>query len=165
MGLRTIGIVMNGVTGRMGLNQHLVRSILAIRRQGGVALPNGERLMPDPVLVGRNEDRLRSLAEAHGISRYTTDLDAALADTSNEVYFDATLTRLRAPNVRRAIERGKHVYCEKPLAMSTEEALELAHRATAAAVRHGVVQDKLFLPGIRKLRRLVDAGFFGRILS
>ena len=161
----TIGIVMNGVTGRMGLNQHLVRSIVAIRQQGGVVLPDGSRLMPDPILVGRDEQKLRALANAHGIQRYTTDLEGALANRADTIYFDATLTNLRAPNVRRAIEMGKHVYCEKPLAISTDEALDLARLADAAGVKHGVVQDKLFLPGIRKLKRLVDAGFFGRILS
>ena len=160
-----IGIVMNGVTGRMGLNQHLIRSIVAIRRQGGVPMPDGSRLMPDPILVGRDERKLKALAATHGIERYTTDLEKALANTGDTVYFDATLTQLRAPNVRRAIERGKHVYCEKPLSVSTEEALDLARLADAAGVKHGVVQDKLFLPGIRKLKRLVDAGFFGRILS
>src|SRR5215510_11233390 len=161
----TIGIVMNGVTGRMGLNQHLIRSILAIRRQGGVLLADGSRLMPDPVLVGRDKQKLHALAELHGISRYTTDLEGALANPDDTIYFDATLTNLRAPNVRRAIEMGKHVYCEKPLATGTGEALELAQLADAAGVKHGVVQDKLFLPGIRKLKRLVDTGFFGRILS
>jgi predicted dehydrogenase len=165
MGQRQIGIIMNGVTGRMGLNQHLVRSIVAIRREGGVVLPNGDRLMPEPVLVGRDPDKLRQLAETHGIDRHSTDLGACLANPADSVYFDATLTGLRAPNVRRAIEAGKHVYCEKPLATSTADALDLARLANAARVKHGVVQDKLFLPGIRKLRRLVDAGFFGRILS
>jgi predicted dehydrogenase len=165
MTLHQVGIIMNGVTGRMGLNQHLVRSIVAIRKQGGVALPNGDRLMPDPILVGRNEDKLRQLAEVHGIERYSTDLGTCLANGADTVYFDATLTSLRAPNVRRAIEAGKHVYCEKPLATTTAEALELARLARARGVKHGVVQDKLFLPGIRKLRRLVDSGFFGRILS
>jgi predicted dehydrogenase len=161
----TIGIVMNGVTGRMGLNQHLVRSIVAIRQQGGVPMPDGSRLMPDPVLVGRDERKLRALAQTYDIERWTTDLDAALANDRDQIYFDATLTQLRAANVRRAIERGKHVYCEKPLSISTEEALDLARLADQAGVKHGVVQDKLFLPGIRKLKRLVDAGFFGRILS
>jgi predicted dehydrogenase len=165
MGTRPIGIIMNGVTGRMGLNQHLVRSIVAIRRQGGVILPDGDRLMPDPILVGRDADRLRALAETHGIARHSTDLGACLANPDDTIYFDATLTKLRAANVRRAIDAGKHVYCEKPLATTTAEALELARRAQHAGVKHGVVQDKLFLPGIRKLRRLVDAGFFGRILS
>ena len=165
MQVNTIGIVMNGVTGRMGLNQHLIRSIVAIRRQGGVPLPNGDRLMPDPILVGRNEDKLRALAETHGIARYSTDLEQALANPADTVYFDATLTNLRAPNVRRAIEKGKHVYCEKPLSVSTDEALDLFTLAKKAGVKHGVVQDKLFLPGVRKLKRLVDTGFFGRILS
>ena len=161
----TIGIVMNGVTGRMGLNQHLVRSIVAIRQEGGVPMPDGSRLMPHPILVGRDERKLRALAETYGIERWTTDLGAALANDRDQIYFDATLTQLRAANVRRAIERGKHVYCEKPLSISTEEALDLARLADQAGVKHGVVQDKLFLPGIRKLKRLVDAGFFGRILS
>jgi predicted dehydrogenase len=149
----------------MGLNQHLVRSIVAIRQQGGVPMPDGSRLMPDPVLVGRDERKLRALAQTYDIERWTTDLDAALANDRDQIYFDATLTQLRAANVRRAIERGKHVYCEKPLSISTEEALDLARLADQAGVKHGVVQDKLFLPGIRKLKRLVDAGFFGRMLS
>lgn len=165
MAVRTIGIIMNGVTGRMGLNQHLVRSIVAIRQQGGVALANGDRVMPNPILVGRDEARLRTIADAHGLARVTTDLETALADPADAIYFDATLTHLRAANVRRAVARGKHVYCEKPLAATTDEAIGLAQLATAAGVKHGVVQDKLFLPGMRKLRRLVDAGFFGRILS
>ncbi len=165
MATRPIGIIMNGVTGRMGLNQHLVRSIVAIRTQGGVLLPNGDRLMPDPILVGRDADKLRALAATHGIERTSTDLDAALANTTDSIYFDATLTKVRPANVRNAIAAGKHVYCEKPIAVTTADALELARLATEAGVKHGVVQDKLFLPGIRKLRRLVVAGFFGRILS
>ena len=165
MTTRRVGIVMNGVTGRMGLNQHLVRSIVAIRGEGGVRLPNGDRLVPDPVLVGRDETRLREIARAHGIERISTNLDAALANAGDEIYFDATLTRLRADNVRRAIAAGKHVYCEKPLATSTAEAIDLTRLARRAGVRHGVVQDKLFLPGIRKLRSLAESGFFGRILS
>ena len=160
-----IGIIMNGVTGRMGLNQHLIRSILAIRKQGGVSLPGGDRVVPDPILVGRDEGKLRDIAAAHGVERVSTDLDACLANPRDPVYFDATLTSLRAANVRQAIAAGKHVYCEKPLATSTAEALELARLAAARGVKHGVVQDKLFLPGLRKLKRLVESGFFGRILS
>src|SRR5438552_1392802 len=156
---------MNGVTGRMGLNQHLIRSIFAIRQQGGVALPGGGRVVPDPILVGRNEAKLADVARAHGIARVSTDLDACLANPADSVYFDATVTSLRADNVRRAIAAGKHVYCEKPLAGTLAEALDLARRARQRGVKHGVVQDKLFLPGIRKLKRLVDRGFFGRILS
>jgi len=165
MATQRIGVIMNGVTGRMGLNQHLVRSILAIREQGGVPLPGGDRLVPDPILVGRNEAKLRDIAAAHGLTRVSTDLDACLANPADAIYFDATVTSLRVDHVRRAIAAGKHVYCEKPLAATTTEALELAKAAGAAGVKHGVVQDKLFLPGIRKLKRLVDDGFFGRILS
>ena len=165
MSVKTLGIIMNGVTGRMGMNQHLIRSIVAIRAQGGVTLPNGDVVMPDPILIGRNEGKLRALAEKHGITRVGTDLHAALENANDTIYFDATLTNLRAANVKRAIAAGKHVYCEKPLAISTNEAMELYHLAQAASVKHGVVQDKLFLPGILKLRRLVDSGFFGRILS
>ncbi len=156
---------MNGVTGRMGMNQHLIRSIVAIRKQGGVALANGDRLMPDPILVGRNDAKLRALADEHGIARTSTDLEEALSKRDDVLYFDSTLTSTRAANVRRAIEHGKHVYCEKPLATSTIDALSLARLAQSADVKHGVVQDKLFLPGVRKLKRLVDSGFFGRILS
>ncbi len=165
MTVRSIGIIMNGVTGRMGLNQHLVRSIVAIRLQGGVPVSNGDRLLPDPILVGRDEAKLREIAAAHGVERVSTDLDACLANGGDVIYFDATLTNLRAANVRKAIAAGKHVYCEKPLATSTAEALELAQLARRRGVKHGVVQDKLFLPGIRKVKRLVESGFFGRILS
>jgi predicted dehydrogenase len=165
MARKNIGIIMNGVTGRMGTNQHLVRSILAIREQGGVTVGNGTVLWPEPVLVGRDEAKLRRLAEAHGLSRVSTDLDACLADPSNSIYFDAQTTSRRGPALRAAIAAGKHVYCEKPVADSLDEAMALARLARERGVRHGVVQDKLFLPGIRKLKRLIDSGFFGRILS
>ena len=162
---RRLGIIMNGVTGRMGTNQHLVRSIVAIRAQGGVALANGERVMPDPILVGRNADKVRALAEAHGIARFTTDLDAALGNRDDSVFFDAATTPARPALLQRAIAAGKHVYCEKPTATTLAEALELARAAERAGVKHGVVQDKLFLPGLQKLALLRDAGFFGRMLS
>jgi predicted dehydrogenase len=162
---RPIGIVLNGVTGRMGYRQHLVRSLLAIREQGGLALADGTRLWPDPILVGRTEARVRDVAERHGLERWTTDLGEALAEPDAEIYFDAQVTPARAAALRRAIAAGKHVYTEKPVAESVEEALELAALARDAGVRHGVVQDKLFLPGLLKLRRLVESGFFGRILS
>jgi predicted dehydrogenase len=165
MATRPVGIIMNGVTGRMGLNQHLVRSILAIRNQGGVALPDRDRLLPDPILVGRNESKLMEIARAHGLERASTDLDACLRNPADTIYFDATSTSVRADHVRRAIAAGKHVYCEKPLATTAAEALELARLARRRGVKHGVVQDKLFLPGIVKLKRLVSSGFFGRILS
>lgn len=161
----TLTIAMNGVTGRMGRNQHLERSLAAIRAQGGLGLPDGSTLWPEVVLVGRNEDKLRALAKTHGIDRWTTDLDQALADPGIDIYFDAQVTSLRAQSVARAIDAGKDVYCEKPLAENTEEAVELARHAQRAGVRNGVVQDKLFLPGLQKLRRLIDSGFFGRIVS
>ena len=165
MATERLGIIMNGVTGRMGTNQHLVRSILAIRAQGGVALKDGRRVMPDPILVGRNEAALKRLGEAHGITRWTTNLDQALADRHDRLYFDAATTQLRAVNLRKAISAGKDIYCEKPTAESLADALDVYRLAKAAKIKHGVVQDKLWLPGIRKLKTLIDNGFFGRILS
>ena len=165
MTVRTIGIIMNGVTGRMGTNQHLIRSIAAIREQGGVPLPDGDRIMPDPILVGRNENKLRALAHAHGIERWSTDLGACLAKPDDEIYFDAQATTLHAECIEAAIEAGKHIYCEKPTASDSATALELADMARRAGVKNGVVQDKLFLPGLLKLRRVIESGFFGRILS
>ncbi len=163
--IRTIGVIMNGVTGRMGTNQHLIRSVLAIRDEGGLELPDGTRLVPEPVLVGRNAERLSALAERCGVERWTTDLDACLRDEQLPIYFDAQTTAARVDAVGRAIRAGKHVYSEKPLAPTLDEALDLIRAARAAGVKAGVVQDKLFLPGFLKLKRLIDDGFFGRILS
>ncbi len=160
-----IGIIMNGVTGRMGTNQHLIRSIVALRDAGGVALPNGDRLIPDPLLLGRNAGKLEQLARAHGVDRWSTDLAACLRNPDDTIYFDAQTTNRRAESVRAAVAAGKHIYCEKPIATSVASALELARLARDAGVKNGVVQDKLFLPGLRKLKRLIDSGFFGRILS
>ena len=160
-----VGIIMNGVTGRMGTNQHLMRSIYAIMQQGGVKLSDTETIMPVPVLVGRNPAKLERLSERTGIDSWTTDLDEALADEENQIYFDAQTTDLRADSVRRAIDAGKHIYCEKPTALSTDEAVDLYRYAEAKGVKHGVVQDKLWLPGLRKLQTLRDSGFFGEILS
>ncbi|HTT39855.1 MAG TPA: Gfo/Idh/MocA family oxidoreductase [Burkholderiales bacterium] len=165
MNTKRIGIIMHGVTGRMGTNQHLVRSIQEIRRDGGVPLADGSRVLPDPILVGRDAHKLQRLADAHGVERWTTDLERALQDPRDEVFFDAATTQLRAQLLRRAIAAGKHVYCEKPVATTTSEALELYRAAKRAGIKHGVVQDKLWVPGLRKLKLLVDAGFFGRILS
>jgi predicted dehydrogenase len=165
MSERRIGIIMHGVTGRMGMNQHLIRSILAIRGQGGVALADGTRVVPEPLLVGRDPIKLEALAQAHGLDRFALDLDAALGDPDYEIFFDAAATRLRAGLVQRAIAAGKHVYCEKPVATSLDDALALWRAAEGAGIRHGVVQDKLWLPGLLKLKRLIEAGFFGRILA
>ncbi|HEX7003597.1 MAG TPA: Gfo/Idh/MocA family oxidoreductase [Trueperaceae bacterium] len=165
MSRRTIGIAMNGVTGRMGRNQHLQRSILAIREQGGLDLGGGEVLWPEPLLVGRSESKLRKLASESGIDRWTTDLGEALSQPDIEIYFDAQITSARVPAVKAAIEAGKHVYCEKPTAESLDDALDLARLAEARGVKHGVVQDKLFLPGLLKLKRVIDSGLLGRILS
>jgi predicted dehydrogenase len=165
MAERRLGIVMNGVTGRMGTNQHLIRSIVAIRKEGGTALTNGDRVMPDPILVGRSEAKLAALAKAHGVARWTSDLDKALADRNDTVFFDAATTQARPGLLAKAIDARKHVYCEKPVAATLEEALAIARKAKAAGIKHGVVQDKLFLPGLRKLKLLIDCGFFGRLLS
>ncbi|SNT02923.1 Predicted dehydrogenase [Actinacidiphila glaucinigra] len=158
---------MNGVTGRMGYRQHLVRSILALREEGGLDLGDGTVLWPEPVLVGRREHALRVLADRHGLdpALVSTDLDAVLADPATEIYFDAQVTGAREEAITKAIAAGKHIYTEKPTATGLDGALRLARLATDAGVRHGVVQDKLFLPGLLKLRRLIDGGFFGRILS
>jgi predicted dehydrogenase len=161
----TIGIIMNGVSGRMGYRQHLVRSILAIREQGGVLLTDGSRVQLEPMLVGRSEAKLKEIADLHGLTHYTTDLDAALADDRWQVYADFLVTKARVPAIKKAIAAGKAIYTEKPTAESFDEALELARLAQAAGIKNGVVHDKLYLPGLRKLRRLIDSGFFGRILS
>jgi predicted dehydrogenase len=165
MARRVLTIAMNGVTGRMGYRQHLVRSILAIREQGGLRLADGTDVWPEPILVGRDADRLAVLAGRHGLERWSTSLDGVLADDTVDVYFDAQVTTARVAAIKRALAAGKHVYTEKPTAETLDEALELARLATAAGVRHGVVQDKLYLPGLLKLKRLVDSGFFGRVLS
>jgi predicted dehydrogenase len=160
-----VGIIMNGVTGRMGLNQHLHRSIHAIRQDGGVPLTAGTAIMPEPVLVGRNAAKLESIAAACGGLPWTTDLDSVLGDKKYSVYFDAQTTDRRAADVKQAIAAGKNIYCEKPCASSLEDALELYRLAKAAGVKHGVVQDKLWLPGLLKLQNLKRQDFFGDILS
>ena len=160
-----IGIILNGATGRMGANQHLPRSLMALINQGGVRINAGEVIMPAPVLVGRNPDKLKALAAQHGLSRYSTDLDSCLSDPNNQVYFDTQLTSLRVEAVRKAIAAGKAIYCEKPTADNLSDALALAREVKAAGLKNGVVQDKLFLPGLVKLKYLIDTGFFGKILS
>jgi predicted dehydrogenase len=165
MATHRLGIIMHGVTGRMGMNQHLIRSIVAIRNQGGVALSNGDKVMPDPILIGRNAEKIEALAKANGISRFGTDLDKALANREDTVFFDAGTTQMRPTLLAKAIQAGKHVYCEKPIATNLNEAVEIARLAEKSGVKHGAVQDKLFLPGLRKLDMLRRAGFFGKMLS
>ena len=165
MSEQRLGVIMNGVTGRMGMNQHLARSVMAIRQEGGVHLADGTRVIPDPILVGRNAEKLRKLAIDHGVERWTTDLDEALRNPDDVVFFDAASTKLRPTLLKKALAAKKHVYCEKPVATSLAQALDLYRAAKKAGVRHGVVQDKLWLPGLLKIKGLRDAGFFGRILS
>lgn len=165
MKIHRIGIIMNGVTGRMGKNQHLLRSIVEIMKQGGVKLSDDEYIMPDPILVGRNEAKLKDLCELSGIEKYTTDLESVITDPSYEIYFDAQVTGRRADAVKLAASNGKHVYCEKPTASDFKTAFDLYEFCEKAGVKHGVVQDKLWLPGMLKLKRLIQKGFFGKILS
>ncbi len=165
MATHRLGLVMHGVTGRMGLNQHLKRSILAIRGAGGVALQNGDRVVPDPLLLGRNDRKLGEIARETGLDAYTTDYDAAIQSAEHSLFFDAGATLMRPALIGKAIAAGKHVYCEKPVAGSLAAAVEVCEQAEAAGVKAGVVMDKLFLPGLIKLARLKTDGFFGRILS
>lgn len=165
MTTQRIGIIMHGVTGRMGMNQHLIRSVLAIREEGGLALKDGTRLMPDPIIVGRNETKIAELAAKHGVERYTTDLDAALANPDDTLFFDSASTQMRPGLLRKAIDAGKDIYCEKPISEGLDEAVDIARYAKQKGVKNGIVHDKLDLPGLIKLKRLRDSGFFGKILS
>jgi predicted dehydrogenase len=164
MTTKTIGVILNGVTGRMGTNQHLIRSICAIREQGGVVMGQ-DRIIPEPILTGRNEAKLAELAARTGIKRFTTDLDAALGDPQYQIFFDASGTPFRKQFVERAIAAGKAIYCEKPTAETTANALDLAIQAEKAGVKNGVVQDKLWLPGLRQFQLLKEQGFFGKIID
>jgi len=163
--IHKVGIIMNGVTGRMGTNQHLMRSIVEIIKQGGVQISPSEFIMPDPILVGRNEIKLKKLAKLSGIEKWSTDLDSLISDHNYRIYFDAQTTGRRADAVKKAARAGKHVYCEKPVATDTKTALELYKVCEDAGVKHGVVQDKLWVPGLLKLKRLIENDFFGKILS
>ncbi len=165
MTTRTVRVIMNGVTGRMGYRQHLVRSILAIRDEGGVSLPDGGQITVEPILVGRNADKLAALAAKHDVADFTTSLDEALTDDSATIYFDAQVTSERKKAILKAAGAGKHIYTEKPIAESVAEGIELVTAVREAGVINGVVHDKLYLPGLVKLKRLIDSGFFGRILS
>jgi predicted dehydrogenase len=165
MAQRTVRVIMNGVTGRMGYRQHLVRSILPIRADGGAQLPDGDRVTVEPILVGRNAEKLATLAAEHGVADFTTNLDEALSDDSASIYFDAQVTSERKKSILKAIGAGKHIFTEKPIAESVSEGVELVTATREAGIINGVVHDKLYLPGLLKLKRLIDAGFFGRILS
>ncbi|MGH0274150.1 Gfo/Idh/MocA family protein [Sinorhizobium meliloti] len=162
---KRIGIIMHGVTGRMGMNQHLIRSVLAIRDQGGIVLADGTRLVPDPIIVGRNGAKVAALAKRFGVERVGDDLDAALANPDDTIFFDAASTKLRPSLLRKAIDAGKHVYSEKPVSEGLEDAIAIARYAKEKGVKNGIVHDKLDLPGLLKLKRLRESGFFGRILS
>ncbi len=170
MAIKKVGIILNGVTGRMGTNQHLVRSILAIMRQGGIKVSDDLTLMPDPILTGRNANKLQALADKHscektGKLRISTEVDKVIADPAYPIFFDASGTLQRAGFIEQAVKAKKAVYCEKPTAVTTAEALRLAKLCEDAKLKNGVVQDKLWLPGLRKFQMLKDQGFFGRILS
>jgi predicted dehydrogenase len=165
MTTKRLGIIMHGVTGRMGLNQHLIRSVLAIRNQGGVLMSNGDRVMPDPILIGRNPEKIEALARAHQVERWGSNLEAALANPEDSVFFDAGTTQMRPQLLAQALRAGKHVYCEKPIATNLREAIAVAQTAQSSGLKHGAVQDKLFLPGLRKLDLLRRSGFFGRMIS
>ena len=160
-----IGIIMNGVTGRMGTNQHLIRSIDAIIKQGGLRIGPDEVIMPDPILIGRSESKLRELCARTSVTKWSTNLDETLANPEYTVYFDSQTTGRRADGVRKAVAAGKHIYCEKPIAVDSKTALELHDLCKKAGVKNGVVQDKLWLASFVKLKRLIETGFFGKILS
>lgn len=162
---RTIRVAMDGATGRLGTNQHLIRSLLAIRKEGGLLLKNGDRLVPEPILLGRNPEKLSALAAAHGGLAWSSDPAATLADKTIDIYFDVAATGGRLERAMRAIAAGKHIYLEKPIANSSQEAMEIVRTAAAAGVKAAAVQDKVYLPGFQKLRKVRDSGFFGRILS
>ena len=165
MTARTLGLIMNGVSGRMGVNQHLIRSVVAINAQGGVLMKDGSRVTLDPVLVSRSPDKAKALAEQHGGLRWSTDLDAEIASPKNHIFFDTATTQMRPTLLEKAINAGKHIYCEKPISTNLAEALKICKLAKAKGVKNGTVQDKLFLPGLQKIKMLRDSGFFGRIFA
>ena len=165
MAARTLGLIMNGVSGRMGVNQHLIRSVAAIRAQGGVLMSDGSRVQLDPVLVSRSADKVKTLAEQHGGLRWSTDVDAEIASPKNHIFFDTATTQMRPTLLEKAINAGKHIYCEKPIATNLAEAMKICRLAKEKGIKNGTVQDKLFLPGLQKIKMLRDSGFFGRIFS
>ncbi|MFL5334274.1 MAG: Gfo/Idh/MocA family oxidoreductase [Geminicoccaceae bacterium] len=165
MATRRLGIIIHGATSRIGTTQHLLNSLIPIRQEGGLPLSNGDRLMPDPILVGRTPEKLQALAERLGLTRWTTDLDAALANPEDELFFECAYGGGRAQLAHRAIKAGKHIYLEKPVADSLAEVLELRAAAEAAGRKHAVMQDKIHLPGLVKLKTVLGLGTLGKLLS
>jgi len=163
MATQRLGVILSGVTGRIGVNQHLGRALVPLR-DSPIVLGNGDRVVIDPILVGRNATKLEHVAKRFDIERWTTDLDTALSDRSDTLFFDSATTNLRFDNVARALAAGKHVFCDKPLSPTHAQALQLTDIARRAQLKNGVVMANLWLPGLRKLKTLVDAGFFGRVL-
>ena len=161
---KRLGVIVNGATGRIGFNQHLVRALLVLR-QDGIVADGGDAVFPDIFLVGRNPEKLRTVCSEFGIKNWTTDIESALSDANYPVYFDSTVTSARFANVALALQAGKHVFCEKPLAPTFEEAEQLVTLANKNKARNGVVMSHLWLPGMRKLKGLIDSGYFGQILS
>lgn len=162
MTVKEVGIIIHGATGRIGATQHLANALVPIRTEGGVISGTG-RIMPRLLLVGRNAARLDGIARHHGIAEWTTDMDAALAERDFSIFFDAAATRQRVPTLTRAIAAGKHIYSEKPVAPTVAEGLALLRAATARGLKTGAVEDKIYLPGLQKLRALATDGFFGRV--
>jgi predicted dehydrogenase len=163
MAERRLGIIVSGGTGRMGRGHHLP-ALTAIRAEGGLPLAGGDRLVPELFLVGRDNERLGELGRTFGIERYTTDLDQALSEPAYDVFFDSSVSRVRPALLLKAIRAGKHIYSEKPVATSAEQGVQILKEAESRGLKHGVVEDKLHMPGIKALRQLRDSGFFGRII-
>ncbi len=163
MATQRLGIIMHGATSRIGTTQHLMNSLVPIIAEGGLPLANGDRLMPDPILLGRTPEKMAALAARFGIKRWSTDIDACLADKNDALFFECAYGGNRVELARRAIAAGKHIYLEKPVAESMAEVLALRETAEAAGVSHAVMQDKIHLPGLAKLKTLLDMGYFGKI--
>jgi predicted dehydrogenase len=162
LAVKDIGIIVNGATGRIASTQHLTNALVPIRAEGGLAV-GGDRLMPRLLLCGRDEKRLAALARENGIDRWTTDLDAALSDPAYSIFFDAAATVQRMPTLTKAVAAGKHIYSEKPVALSVSDGLALLAAVRARNLKHGAVEDKVFLPGLQKLGQLAKQKFFGRV--
>ena len=164
MATRELGIILHGATGGICSFQHLRNSLVPIIGEGGLEVGGG-RILPKLLLVGRNEERLAKLAAEQGGLPWTTNLESALENPAYPVFFDAAATHLRVDVLKRAIAAGKHIYTEKPVAPSVQEGMQLLRATQAKGLKHGAVEDKLFLPGFLKLRRVVESGFLGRVIG